>query len=194
MRIERLPVKKLRPAPYNPRRALRPGDPAWERLARSLEVFDLVQPLVWNRRTGHLVAGHQRLELLKARGATQVECVVVDLPLPREQALNVALNNQAVAGDWEPDLLVALLDELQQLPDFDATLTGFSEQELRDLVLAPAAIEPRDMGETDGEGEQKIRATLEVPVERWEAVRPRLDALLDAEPGVALHVRRPGES
>jgi ParB-like chromosome segregation protein Spo0J len=193
MRIERLPVKELRPAPYNPRRALRPGDPAYERLARSLDEFDLVQPLVWNRRTGHLVGGHQRLELLKARGAKQVECVVVDLPLPREQALNVALNNQAVGGDWEPDLLVALLEELQQLPDFDATLTGFSEQELRDIVLAPVVIDPTERRGGAEEPETVIRATLEVPVERWEAVRQRLDELLEAEPQVALHVRRPGE-
>lgn len=194
MQIERVPVKKLRPAPYNPRRALRAGDPAYERLARSLDEFDLVQPLVWNRRTGHLVAGHQRLELLKARGTKQVECVVVDLPLPREQALNVALNNQAVGGDWEPDLLVSLLEELQQLPDFDATLTGFSEQELRDIVLAPVEYEPSVAGERDEAAAAVIRATLEVPVERWEAVQARLDELLEAEPGVALHVRRPAET
>ena len=84
MEIQRLPLCQLMPAPYNPRVRLRPGDQAYERLARSLDEFDLVQPLVWNRRTGHVVGGHQRLEVLRSRGVSEVECVVVDLPLARE--------------------------------------------------------------------------------------------------------------
>jgi ParB-like chromosome segregation protein Spo0J len=193
VQIERIPINKLRAAPYNPRRALRPGDAAWERLARSLDEFDLVQPLVWNRRTGHLVGGHQRLEILKERGVMEVECVVVDLPPEREKALNVALNNPAVAGDWEPDRLVSLIEELQDLPDFDATLTGFSEEELRDLRLSPMEEhEPDETEQADNEEQSDmVLATLEVPPERWEAVQERLDELLEAEPEVAVHVRMP---
>lgn len=203
MNIQRLPLSQLTPAPYNPRVLLRPGDAAWERLARSLDEFDLVEPLVWNRRTGHLVGGHQRLQVLKARGATEVECVVVDLPLAREQALNVALNNPAVAGEWDEEKLVGLIDELLDLPDFDATLTGFDEQDLRDLVLEPApdldgvvASVPARRDEAGGDDAERddaqVVATLEVPYLRWAAVRTRLDELLAAEPSVALHVRMPG--
>jgi len=193
VQIERILISKLRAAPYNPRRPLRPGDPAYERLARSLDEFDLVQPLVWNRRTGNLVGGHQRLEIMKERGTLEVECVVVDLPLEREKALNVALNNPAVAGDWEPDRLVSLIEELQDLPDFDATLTGFSEEELRDLQLSPMEdAEPAGLEESDNEEtNEMVLATLEVPPSRWEAVQQRLDELLAVEPEVALHVRFP---
>src|SRR5690349_11529684 len=102
MQIQRLSISQLTPAPYNPRVTLKPGDKRYATLARSLAEFDLVQPLVWNERTGHLVGGHQRLEILKHQGETEVDCVVVDLPLEREKALNVALNNAEVAGDWEP--------------------------------------------------------------------------------------------
>jgi ParB-like chromosome segregation protein Spo0J len=192
VQIERIPINRLRAAPYNPRRALRPGDAAWERLARSLQEFDLVQPLVWNRRTEHLVGGHQRLAILKERGVVDVECVVVDLAPEREKALNVALNNPAVAGDWEPERLVSLIEELQELPDFDATLTGFSEEELRDLRLSPMEAEPDDADQVnDAEGADMVLATLEVPPARWEAVQERLDALLKAEPEVVVHVRMP---
>ena len=191
MQIERIPITDLRPAPYNPRVALKPGDAAFERLQRSLEEFDLVQPLVWNRRTGHVVGGHQRLEILKRRGVSEVECVVVDLPAEREKALNVALNNSRVAGDWEPQKLLDLVDELQSLPDFDATLTGFSEQELCDLVLRPADdFEPdAGSGAESEEAADVVTATLEVPRPRWEAVRVHLDALLAAEPEVQLHMQ-----
>ncbi len=80
-------------------------------------------PLVWNRRTGHLVGGHQRFKVLLARGATEVEVSVVDLPPDREKALNIALNK--ISGDWDPRKLAELLDELVHVPEFDVELTGF---------------------------------------------------------------------
>ena len=193
MEYQRIPISDLQPAPYNPRVALHPGDPAYEKLKRSLDEFDLVQPLVWNRRTGHLVGGHQRLEILRNRGDAHVDCAVVDLPPEREKALNVALNNESVAGDWDPIKLVALTEELCALPNFDATLTGFDEEELQDLILAPVGTEPaRSARSPENEADDSIvTATLEVPYERWAAVRVRLNELLAAEDRVALHVSPP---
>jgi hypothetical protein len=191
MQIDSIPVEQLRPAPYNPRRPLAPGDPGWEKLRRSLREFDLVQPIVWNRRTGHVVAGHQRLEILRHDGARQVDCVVVDLPLEREQALNVTLNNRSVGSDWDPHKLVGLLTELHDLPEFDPTLTGFDEQELRDLLFSPPGGTSGDCGVPgDPQGPEFVTATLEIPCTEWEDVRTRLDQLLAEHASVRLHVRR----
>jgi hypothetical protein len=189
MQLHSIAIADLIPAPYNPRVTLAPGDPGWERLRRSLYEFDLVQPIVWNRRTRHVVGGHQRLAILKHDGVTAVDCAVVDLPLEREQALNVALNNRHVGGDWDPNKLVSLLGGLQDLPDFDATLTGFDERELNDLLMRP---DP-DWQPDDDESSPRdfVRVTLEVPPLRWEAIQPRLDELLAAEPALRLHVQRP---
>lgn len=191
MELARLAISEIKAAPYNPRLRLQPGDDRYERLKRSLREFDLVQPLVFNRRTGHLVGGHQRLKVLKNEGAEEVDCVVVDLPLEREKALNVALNNPAVGGDWDPDLLTPLLDELESLPTVDATLTGFSAAELRDLVLAPQPHDDWSDAEMDSDDRETAIVTLEVPVARWAAVRARLDVLLAEEDSVVLHVRLP---
>ena len=188
MRIERKRIGELNAAPYNPRVALRPGMPGYERLARSVREFGLVQPVVWNERTGHVVSGHQRLEVLRNEGVAEVEAVVVSLPLEREKALNVALNNAHVGGDWDAGKLVDLLEELCELPDFDETLTGFDGDELRNLLL-----EPENEIVADGEDEAEaddgfVRVVLEVPEENWEAVRVELDRL--AERGEArIHVR-----
>src|SRR5436190_18197142 len=171
MNIQRLPITKLVPAPYNPRRALKPGDPRFEKLARSLSEFDLVQPLVWNSRTGHLVGGHQRLEVLKHRGWSDVDCVVVDLPLEREKALNVTLNNSEVGGDWETDRLAELIADLQEIPDFDPTLTGFDEKQLTDLLMR--AVDD-DFDEEENPSEV-ITATLEIPHGLWAAAQIRLN-------------------
>lgn len=189
MELLSLPLTQLRPAGYNPRMSLQPGDSAWQRLARSLAEFGLVQPLVWNRRTGNLVAGHQRLEILKSRGETQVDCIVVDLPLDREQALNVALNNRALMSDWQPDKLMELITDLQSLPHFDATLTGFSEGELRDIVLRPDPdFSPE---EDDDDARDVVTVSLSVPHNDWPEVEAELNQLLATHPTVRLHVRSP---
>lgn len=182
-----MPVDRLRPAPYNPRVPLRPGTPAWERLERSLNEFSLVQPIVWNERTGHVVAGHQRLEILKHQGRTQVDCVVVDLPLEREKALNVALNNANVGSDWDPELLVDLLHELNELPDFDATLTGFDDSDLRDLLLKPVDDLPPQPEDDERDG---VHVALVVPVDRWDDIRPALDDFL-RQHRLTPHIRLP---
>ena len=191
MELVRLAINRIKAAPYNPRLRLRPGDDRYERLKRSLREFDLLQPLVFNQRTGHLVGGHQRLEVLKHEGAEEVDCVLVDLPLEREKVLNVALNNPAVGGEWDPQHLKPLLEELHELPTVDATLTGFSEDEMRDLVLAPRP--PANWSEPDADSADSSMAvvTLEVPVDRWAAVRARLDELLAVEETIVLHVRMP---
>lgn len=189
MLLQTLPLSQLKPAPYNPRPKLKPGDPAWEKLSRSLDEFDLVQPIVWNQRTGHVVSGHQRLEILRTNGRTEVECVVVDLPLPREKALNVTLNNAEVAADWDPDKLVHLLDELHSLPDFDATLTGFDAAQLGDLLLTPSLTPPAAVEEEPVEPHMSV--TLTVPPDEWDEVEPALDDLLTEFPSLRCHVRRP---
>ena len=36
-------------------------------------------PIVWNEVGGNIVGGHQRCKVLKAEGATEVDCVVVHI-------------------------------------------------------------------------------------------------------------------
>ena len=131
MDIRTVALAQLNPAPYNPRLDLKPGDPAYEKLKRSITEFGFVEPLVWNQRTGHLVGGHQRMEVLRDLGYQEAEVVVVDLPLEREQTLNLALNK--IQGDWDEAKLAALLQELTQVPNFDVGLTGFDLPEISEL-------------------------------------------------------------
>lgn len=134
LRLERIAARRINPAPYNPRLDLKPGDPDYEKLARSVDEFGLVEPLVWNRRTGNLVGGHQRFKILLARGVKEVDVSVVDLPIEREKALNIALNR--ISGDWDKRKLGALLDELTATPDLDVLLTGFDLGEIDGLIAA----------------------------------------------------------
>ena len=110
LNMQRMPIDRLKPAKYNPRKDLKPGDPAYEKIKRSLHDFVYVDPIVWNEVTGNIVGGHQRYKVLKAEGVTEVDCVVVHIENPSdEKALNIALNK--ATGDGEPTALADLLQD-----------------------------------------------------------------------------------
>ena len=132
-------MDSLKPAPYNPRAI---SAEALAGLQKSLHLFGDISGLVWNQRTGHLVAGHQRLAALKAewgnglrflREPFRIECPdetmstpssafpirVVDWDEPTERAANIAANATTIQGEFTPEL-GPLLDELRDtFPAFD---------------------------------------------------------------------------
>ena len=127
MLIEKKNTAELLPADYNPRKDLKPGDKEYEKLKRSIEQFGYVEPVIWNKTTGRVVGGHQRLKVLIDMGMTKVYCVVVELSEEKEKALNVALNK--ISGEWDNNKLALLIADLQGT-DFDVSLTGFEPAEL----------------------------------------------------------------
>lgn len=122
-------IDKIKPAQYNPRKDLKMGDKAYKDIKRSLEEFGLVDPLIWNKRTGNLVGGHQRLKVLQAEGAKKVRVRVVDIPLAKEKVLSITLNK--VGGRWDKKKLASLLLEIE---DDDLITTGFDEDEIDELI------------------------------------------------------------
>ena len=151
MVIQTLPVGKLVPADYNPRKDLKPGDPEYEKLKRSLTEFGYVEPVIWNKTTGHIVGGHQRAKILIETGVTEIECVVVEMSEEKEKALNVALNK--INGEWDKDKLSLLIADLQGA-DFDVSLTGFDAAEIDKLL---------DSGNDAAEDSFDVDAELEKP-------------------------------
>lgn len=130
MKIQEIEFSRLIPADYNPRVALTPDMPEFERLKNSIETFGNVEPIVWNERTGHIVGGHQRLAVLQHLGYTSAEVSVVDLDEKEEKLLNVALNK--IKGQWDYSKLEQLLGDYEIE---EAKATGFSAQEIA-LILA----------------------------------------------------------
>ena len=130
MTIEKIKVEQLLPADYNPRKDLKPGDAEYEKLKRSLKQYGYVEPIIWNKTTGRVVGGHQRLKVLQDMGVTEVDCVVVEMDEEKEKALNIALNK--ISGEWDKDKLALLIADLQGA-DFDVSLTGFEPAEIDSL-------------------------------------------------------------
>jgi len=138
----RLPLSSLKPAGYNPRTI---SDEALKGLAASIAKFGLVQPIVWNKRTGNVVSGHQRLSVLQQQGAVDTDVVVVDLDDIDEKALNVTANNPHISGQFNEELQ-PLLDELEPLCD---EFEGLRLDELEKITQ-------RDVEVDDGGEEEDI--------------------------------------
>ena len=130
MNIEKRRLADLKPAKYNPRKALTPEDDEYQKIKRSIEQFGYIDPIIVNS-DGTIIGGHQRHTVLSDLGYEEADVVVVDLNKQDEKALNVALNK--ISGEWDEIALRDLLVELD-LGDYDITFTGFSHKELDDLI------------------------------------------------------------
>ena len=126
-------------ATYNPRKITAANR---ERLRKSLADHGLVTTLVWNKRTGNLVGGHRRLEEIDAvegNDAYALTVAEIEVPLEREKALNIVLNNANAQGEYDDKLLSKLLEELETAGTLD--LSGFSADDLEKLTRETTAID-----------------------------------------------------
>ena len=121
----------IKPAEYNPRVRLTEVDHEYKALKASIDEFGLVVPLIVNERTGTLVSGHQRLNIMLSEGVEETEVVIVDMEPEREKALCIALNK--ISGQWDYGALADILEELRDSP-VDILATGFSDDEIADLL------------------------------------------------------------
>jgi hypothetical protein len=176
--VRQMPLSELKPAPYHPRRALAPKSPAYRKLKASLAAFGLVEPLVWNELTGHLVGGCQRLRILEELGVAKVPVAVVQLPDAQAKALNVVLNNTKAQGRFEVAKLAPLFTE----PGARFDLTGFDRGVLAALRMEPASAPPR---ERPGD---RVEVTLVADAAQFARLSAALDKLI-GDYGLVAHVR-----
>ena len=114
----------IKNAPYNPRTI---SDKAFKMLKKNLKNRGLMTTLVWNKQTGNLVSGHQRLKALDALEGTEdyyLTVAVVNLSEKEEKEQNIFFNSTTPQGQFDFELLNTLLD------DVDPFAAGFDEADL----------------------------------------------------------------
>jgi len=140
--IKTIPRAALKNAPYNPRIL---GDAARQKLKAGITKHGLVQPYVWNERSGHIVAGHQRIALqdsLMGRQDYDVTVAAIDVDEIREKELNILLNNPEAQGEWD-------LEKLEQMMHTDGIAieaTGFDVADVYRL-FGDAPMQERELDE-----------------------------------------------
>ena len=154
---EHIPLDDLVPADRN----AKAHDQA--ALARSVDAFGFIEPVVIDERTGKLLAGHGRDEYLRARrdaGEPPPEGVEVDdsgrwlvfvvrgvtsRDDDHAEALGLALNRIGQLGGWADDILAEALDSI------DAQLVEAAGWSSADVDLLAAGLASLDVGPTDPE-------------------------------------------
>lgn len=109
--IQTINRQDIKNAEYNPRIM---DKEAKKRLKAGLKKHGLVSTLTWNKRTGNLVGGHQRLEQLDALEKNKdysLDVCVIDVDEAEEAVLNVQLNNPSIQGDWDLDKLALITED-----------------------------------------------------------------------------------
>ncbi len=165
MLIQKMLIKDMDRAAYNPRVDLRPGDEEYENLKDSITAFGLVEPIVWNRRTNHVVGGHQRLTVEEDLGHTEVTVSVVDMDEIQEKQLNIALNK--AQGAWDDGKLAELMDSLGER----AKETGFSESEIEALSSHIEDALDEDFLDSElGKIEETFNVTINFPIDQKDSI------------------------
>src|SRR5450759_3038792 len=163
--IEQVPIDQLRPDPANPRRI---SEDELDSLERSLRQFGFVQPVLARKADGTVIGGHQRLVAARRLGLATVPVTYLDLSIEQARLLNLALNK--IGGSFDEQLLARLLADLQASPDIDLSLSGFGEDEIKDLLRSLEVREKREQVESfdlDAALEEATRAPRSKPGDLW---------------------------
>lgn len=171
------PLSKLVGLPRNPK-AHDLGD-----LHLSLDRFGFLQRIVVNDTTGHIIAGHGRVDAMrqrKVRGLAAPENVTTDgnewmIPVDhvtvdadQQEAAAIALNRIG-EGDWDEALLVKVLADIAAASNLDGT--GFTAEDV-DFMIAQ---DVRDWSDLDAESEsyagyEEVDVNITIPTMHREAV------------------------
>jgi len=136
-------------ASYNPRVI---SDDARKKLKKNLQTVGLLGGVVWNERTGNLVSGHQKVGIMDAVNRYDAETgnndyefrvEVVDFDDKTEKEQNLFMNNRAVQGTYDDDMLRELLQGI------DYTNAGFDDTDMQLLGLGDFG--DYDMGDMFGD-------------------------------------------
>src|SRR5580692_13176308 len=132
MHVEERPIDSIRPYENNPR----VNDAAVDAVAASVKEFGFRQPIVVDEE-GVIIVGHTRYKAALKLGLETVPVhVAVGLTPAQAKAYRLADNQTATLSQWDDDKLPLELAELQGM-DFDLNLTGFSAEELMELLAPP---------------------------------------------------------
>ncbi|MBI4212060.1 MAG: ParB N-terminal domain-containing protein [Deltaproteobacteria bacterium] len=155
MKIEMTDIQDLKAFDGNPRRISEAG---LEKLRNSIRKFGWTNPILVQKGTNIVIAGHQRLSAAVAEGIKKVPAIFLDFDDATARGYLIADNRLQDESDWAYDALKPMLAELER-DGFDLGLIGFDQNEL-DMLLKTTEI-PSD--NTNIEEEELKKTSHECP-------------------------------
>jgi DNA modification methylase len=145
MKVQLVDLSRIKPYANNPRI----NDGAIEAVAASIRNFGFRQPIVVDEEWV-IIVGHTRYKAAMKLGLKKVPVHVASGLSPAQvKAYRIADNQTSQLSEWDHDRLPLELAELQEM-DFNLSLTGFSAEELLQLMETPGVegqIDPDEIPE-----------------------------------------------
>lgn len=176
--VKSIPRNEIKEADYNPRII---DEDNLKKLTKDIREHGLVTPLVWNKRTGVLVSGHQRLaamDKIHRKKDYEVPVAVIDVGEKEERQLNVQMNNPSLQGSWDLSALADLRDDGVSFEDM-----GFNKADIDFMFDGEVDFDANDdefSGVDDGDNgadEQSTVSKRDTPLD--EDVEDEKDKLAD---------------
>lgn len=154
LRVEYRKVETLIPFARNPRTH---SDAQVAKLAASIVEFGWTNPVLVDGSQG-IIAGHGRLAAARKLGLAEVPVIELGhLTLAQKRAYVIADNRLALDAGWDEEMLAIELAELSE-SGYDLTLTGFSSDEIEQLL-----VDAEDGAGTDDSTDTSEDAADDVP-------------------------------
>lgn len=129
------PVTELIPYARNARTY---SDAQVLQIAASIKEFGWTNPILIDKDSG-IIAGHGRVLAAQKLNIAEVPCICLDhLSDAQRKAYILADNKLALNAGWDNELLAVEFGELAAI-DFDLSLTGFTDDEIK--ALSPITVE-----------------------------------------------------
>lgn len=142
-------------------------------IASSIKEFSFTNPVLIDEQGG-LIAGHGRVMGAKKLGLKEVPTITLNnLTEAQKKAYIIADNKIALNAGWDEELLKIELQALQEM-DFDLSLTGFSDEELKDFNLD---IEDQIIINEENPYSQKV----EIPIYEPDGEKPTFQEMYEDE-------------
>jgi len=147
-------IAELDLLPGNPRK----GDV--DAVARSLEQFGQRKPIVARRADRTVIAGNHTLQAARKLGWTEIAVVWVDDDDASAKAFALADNRTAELGTYDDEALLALIEEVHQADAALLEVTGWSEEDMQELMDVLEPDEPVISDDADEVPEQVPARTV----------------------------------
>ena len=127
-------------------------------ITASLRRFGQAEPIVVQKGTRRIIAGHGRVVAMKKLGWTEAEIIELDVDDLNATALGIALNRSAELAEWNEETLAKLLSELQA-SDAGLDGVGFNDAELQAMIDSIADTNQAEIEEDEAPEPAEVAVT-----------------------------------
>lgn len=125
--------KKVKDLKCYEKNARQHSDEQVDQIIASINEYGFTNPILIDEKN-KIIAGHGRLLASKKMGLDEVPCIILKgLTEAQKKAYCIADNKMALNASWDLNTLAEELESLKDL-DFDLSLTGFSDDELNEIL------------------------------------------------------------